>query len=406
MVLVLVSRVDDMVSTAGSDVDSQFTINIIKFATSNTTSHYCFIISTPTNKLTKTMAISRTSAAAVVDLTSLFQLPSCDITDRLNNMIDQEQSPHYQTSDYLRLSRNYCLAKKSARRLSPSARTKVVRWLYDIVDYFALQRETVDVAMSYVDRFMSNNSSHRVATQARRNVTTYQLVAVACLFIATKTSDYLHIDAKVLVRASRGCYTVDEITDMENTVLKALEWRLSGPTSLSIAYHAIALLNEVIGSRVKSQVRKEDKISSVVDFARLQIELSVSEYNTFVLRSPSSIALAAVLNSMDLLDFKSSEINAFRQALGDATGICVQSSQEIHQVRQELNVIFDKQSEDVMTRASGMAESSTSVASYSSLTTTFTPVLKHVSLFCAPSPTCVDGMPTSIRCSADITGSA
>eukprot|EP01082_Thalassiosira_pseudonana_P014813 g13376.t1 g13376 contig8:549345-549707(+) len=93
---------------------------------------------------------------------------------------------------------------------------------------------------------------------------------------------------------------------MEDEVLVALGWRLSDPTALGFANHAIALLGKVVvcGS---SRSKTSSRISSVVDFTRLQIELAICDYRTSVLHKPSTIALASVMNSMGLLDFTTAE---------------------------------------------------------------------------------------------------
>ena len=232
--------------------------------------------------------------------------------------------------------------------------------------------------MGYVDRFMSSSSSNdssschkKVVAEAKRDATIYQLVAISALFLAAKQSDKLSmIDAEILVRVSHGSYSVQEILAMENTLLDALQWRLCGPTSLSVAYHAIALLAKVVDRKQQQQRRgssstapgsssNKQRISSVIDFTRLQIELAISDYATSVLRNPSTIALASILNSMELLDFTSQEKRSFGRALTDWTNLN-SHSEEVADTRMELHQVFDRQSNDVMSRANAATASSSS----------------------------------------------
>lgn len=293
--------------------------------------------------------------------------------------------------------------------------------------------------MGYVDRFMSSSSSSsndssschkKVVAEAKRDATIYQLVAISALFLAAKQSDKLSmIDAEILVRVSHGSYSVQEILAMENTLLDALQWRLCGPTSLSVAYHAIALLAKVVDRKQQQQRRgssstalgsgsssNRQRISSVIDFTRLQIELAISDYATSVLRNPSTIALASILNSMELLDFTPQEKRSFGRALTDWTNLN-SHSEEVADTRMELHQVFDRQSNDVMSRANAATASSSSSRSsnkkkdsssfYSTVSSSRSPV--EVSEFTPrsststrrkkprrrkqePSPTCVDAL--------------
>jgi hypothetical protein len=191
---------------------------------------------------------------------------------------------------------------------------------------------------------------------------------------------------------------------MEDEVLVALGWRLSDPTALGFANHAIALLGKVVvcGS---SRSKTSSRISSVVDFTRLQIELATCDYRTSVLHKPSTIALASVMNSMGLLDFTTAEKKVFARAVQDVTGLEVRST-VVRQCRLELNEVFDRQSEDVLSRGS-IAENSANlnkscsqvvamVPSFGNASvcnsrgTEATPQVEKVSFSDGPSPTCVD----------------
>jgi hypothetical protein len=304
-------------------------------------------------------------------LSSLFALPTIDLIDRLEAMHSQENQFHYISKDYL-----HCKSSKGSRsrsrQVNPASRGKIVRWLYEIVDYFNLERSTVAMAMSYVDRFMSTPSSR----PARKNVTSYQLTCLACLFVAIKTMDVTILDVDMLVKASRGCYDRQEILHMEKEVLNALNWRVCDATSSCIANHLLGLLIKVVPM-------DSSTIDSLVEFTRFQIELSVAEYTISVLKQPSNVALAAVLNSMELLDFLPSQKNVFHRVVG-SIGLSLSSS-ETRDTSNELNEVFDRQSEDITSRFSAISVSQ----DYEPNLTPLPLSMKKLHMRSEPSPTCV-----------------
>ena len=315
------------------------------------------------------------------DFSSFFHYPTVDIADRLQSMLETERRSQYQCRDYLyhhrRQSRrfsapsstfsskakveNSIVAANNTNIVTPALRTKIVQWLYDCVDYLELSRESVAMAMSYVDRIMSNSSrtmpAAAMVAQAKQDSMMYQLVAVSSLFLAAKQNSSHHvrssssspIDACTLVRISHDSYFANEIIQMEKVVLEGLEWRLCGPTALSIAYDAIALLAKTL----PSQPDKWRRVSSVLDFTRLQIEMSILDYNSSVLRSPSTIAMASIVNAMELLDFTSREKHAFSRILKKLLIFQedIFQSPQVDKARAELHNVFDWQSSNVIDRA-------------------------------------------------------
>lgn len=322
--------------------------------------------------------MKKSTATITKSLRSLFDLPTIDLIDRVCVMTLQESQSHYITKDYLRPSSR---DRSMKSKVTPIARSKIVRWLYDIVDYFNLERSTVAMAMSYVDRYMSAPS----ASKTRRNVTSYQLTCLACLFLATKTIDTTRVDVDLLVKASRGCYDRQEILDAEQKVLDVLDWRVCDVTSSCISDHLLALLMKVVPMDIHTS-------ESLVDFTRFQLELSVAEYDISVLRRPSTVALAAALNSMELLDFTPSQKTVYNRVI-QSIGLCISSSQVI-KTSQELNEVFDRQSEDIASRMSTLSVSS---RSGDSIVTPLPLPKKRNSLKCEPSPTCVDRVHISVK---------
>lgn len=320
------------------------------------------------------------SAPLDSDLPPHFHNRTVDIADRLQSMIKTEQRSPYQCHDYLDNRRPLESDKYRCRRASapslleteskvdvvsysivtPALRTKIVQWLYHCVDFLELSRECVAMAMSYVDRFMSSSRTRKSNTdaaamvaRAKQDTMMYQLVAFSSLFLAAKQySSHIvraTIDACTLERISHNSYSSKEIVDTEKVILEGLDWRLCGPTPLSIAYDAIALLAKTMPAKLN----KWDRVTSVLDFTRLQIELSVLDYDISVLCSPSTIALASILNSLELLDFTVQEKRSFSRNLRkNITSIQddIFQSLQMQKTRKELHKVFDRQSNDVIDR--------------------------------------------------------
>lgn len=322
--------------------------------------------------------MKKSTAAISKSLYSLFDLPTIDLIDRVGAMVFRESQSHYTKKDYLRPSSRDSHSR-SKKCVTSAARAKIVRWLYDIVDYFELERSTVAMAMSYADRFVSTPAGRT----SRKDITSFQLICLACLFLSTKTIDTTHLDVDLLVKASIGCYDRQEILGAEKQVLEALNWRVCDVTSACLSNHLLGLLIKVVPMDSLT-------LESLVDFTKFQIELSVAEYDTSVLRRPSTVALAAVLNSMELLDFTSGEKGIFHRVV-QSMGLSFSS--RVRETSHLLNEVFDRQSEDMASRMSALD------ISYRSFDTSRTPLslrTKKSALKCEPSPTCVDKAPLSL----------
>jgi hypothetical protein len=293
----------------------------------------------------------RLASSSEYNATTIFSLSTVDVVDQVNVLLDQEESPHYQLRDYLHLHISCSNdGSSSSQRVSAKSRSKVAGWLAEIADHFSLKRQIVAVAMSYIDRFLSLHI--QAASAARCSHTKYQLVALTCLSIATKNLEVSHLDIETLVLICQGYYCADEILEMEFIVLHALNWRLCSPTTLPIAYRVLAILTKIV-SRVANGAKQKQLSrtlnSCLVKFTRLQLELAVADYSSSVLRKPSTVALASILNTMDLLGFNSKEKRAFSRELADMTGLDT-DSMDIAEARLELIEIFDKHSENASSR--------------------------------------------------------
>ena len=197
-------------------------------------------------------------------------------------------------------------------------RAQIAEWFFKVADSLSMSREIVAVAVSYLDRYLSTLDDPTSALSRRQ----FQLVCLACLYVATKLYDHKILPPVSIVNLSRGCFTSQDIEDMERTILNALQWRLSPPTPLTFIKHLLLLLPRKSVSR---PVRR-----TISDVAKYLTELSVIDY-AFVGRKASSVGLAAVLTAMDVATYEfeltAEDRLAFERAVYKFTGLDCRSGE-------------------------------------------------------------------------------
>lgn len=208
-----------------------------------------------------------------------------DIPDRIAIMLHQEEN-EYLCIDYL--AANDDLRKKAAKPVDEDCRVKMCEWCYQVVDFCKFRRETVGIGMSYLDRYLCSD----VGKKALGDRKEYQLVAMTCLYVAIKLHEPLEMETSLLADLSRGCYTEMEFANMEQKILEAVEWRVSGPTPLAFVLHFLTFLPDTLHNSVTE---------AVFDYARYQTELAIADH-AFVELKPSVVGMAALLNAMEGMD--------------------------------------------------------------------------------------------------------
>jgi cyclin E len=102
-------------------------------------------------------------------------------------------------------------------------RAILVDWMGEVCDEFKLRRETLHLAVNYVDRFLSE-----VDFVARSKL---QLVGVTALFVAAKLEEITVPAVQEFVATTDNTYTVEHMHRMERFMLRKLNFRLN-PISL------------------------------------------------------------------------------------------------------------------------------------------------------------------------------
>jgi len=174
-------------------------------------------------------------------------------------------------------------------------RSKMVSWCMSLMDACQLNRETVSIAMSYLDRFLAT----AIGEDCIEDSATFQLACMTALYSAIKIHEEKVISPEVLSTISRGFYTKTDMEAMEWKMLNAISWRVNVPTPQAFCRQYLSLL-----PAVDAATREQ-----LLQLCSVQTELSVADYE-FVTVKPSSIGFAALVNAMDVLGLDVTVTNA------------------------------------------------------------------------------------------------
>lgn len=255
--------------------------------------------------------------------------------ERLEALLTQE-STVYQTTDYLAKMQQHLTAvlesqaegssnsKKrkslastlSSCRIDSGRRTnhvvnrkwreRICEWYYQVVDHFNINREIVNIATSYMDRYLNVCSETNQTVDEKR----FQLLAMTCLFLSLKIHEYnilLIPSTKSLMetvfKLSRmgedDSLSLERMKEMEYDLLHKLGWLVHPPTSHTWLNELLKHEKDVRDSFfVFSSNAYESYFDKVYDTAHFVLELSVMDY-FFVSYQPSVVAMAAILFSTD-----------------------------------------------------------------------------------------------------------
>ena len=253
----------------------------------------------------------------------LHSISRADVADRIAVMLNQDLTT-YKCRHYLADEETTCSVHQPHHQQHQSqtgecidriCREKMTRWCYQVTDFCEFRREAVAISMSYLDRFLSSSSPR--AQKALRSKKEYQLASMTTLYIAVKLFEPMVIDASLLATISQGCYGEEDIIDMENEILNGLNWRMNGPLVHDFISHFLAFLP------ISNDSADEDFVTEVLDIARYQADIAVSDYDLSLMNN-ADIALAALLNSIEGIEKRILSARSrfeFLLSISDETGM-------------------------------------------------------------------------------------
>lgn len=155
--------------------------------------------------------------------------------------------------------------------IDSNKRTILINWLVEVTDEYELQTETLFICISIIDRFLSKMS---IATNH------FQLLGVAAMFIASKYEEIYPPYLYQFVEVTDETFSGKQIVQMEQEILRTLDFRISMPT-MTYFLRQIFAFNKF--------TRK------VFNLAEYLCHLSLLADRPFLEYLPSEVALAAVI---------------------------------------------------------------------------------------------------------------
>lgn len=181
-----------------------------------------------------------------------------------------------------------------------TCRGQMIDWMIKIIDHCKFRRETVAIATKLLDRCLM------VTDWAVSDRSAFQLAAITSLYTAIKIHEPTVLSINSMVKLSRNVYTADQIEAMEQVLLQANQWLMNPSTSMDFSRHFAQLI---------SRMDARYNATALEDLTKVQLETTLRDYE-FGLLPASSVAFAAVMNSVDCMGLSSNaEYHQIEQAL-------------------------------------------------------------------------------------------
>jgi hypothetical protein len=205
-----------------------------------------------------------------------------------------QEDTGYVTPDWLQLEQSEPQKSVSAnfplhcQAVDVDCREQIATWYQQLVDKYKFSRETVEIAMSFLDRFLGTTDG----TTARKDRNVYKLASMTALYTAIKIHEFAAMDNAMVAKLSRGAFSPLDVEAMEIKLLHALGWRVNPPTALAFVQKLLLLVPEHVLTKELRQV--------AFDLTVLQTELAVGNY-LLVPVPASTVAYSALMNSLESL---------------------------------------------------------------------------------------------------------
>lgn len=154
--------------------------------------------------------------------------------------------------------------------ITVSMRWILVDWMVEVAEEYNLSTETLYLAVSYIDRFLSHMSVKRDKLQ---------LVGTTAMFIASKYEEIYPPDVSQFAYITDNTYKVSHILRMEHLILKVLSFDMAVPT----AYTFVNKFARTLGCT-----------EATTSLALFIAELSMLDCNPFLRFLPSEIAASSL----------------------------------------------------------------------------------------------------------------
>ncbi|CAJ1970095.1 unnamed protein product [Cylindrotheca closterium] len=234
---------------------------------------------------------------------------------------------HHPTSYYVELEQAKATAKqdsdgndkpirKSRRKhleKMDSWRSSLIQWMYQVVDFSHVNRQTVGVAIYFLDvaiseiivRAMNRNQKANPRSNCLDDYkVSFQLAAATALQLAIKTHDCKLIKLSDLIKLGRNVFTERDIIAMEVQIIQACSWYLHPPSVDCYLYQYQSLLLEILqqdNANEEDEAQLEDTKTMLCKLIQIITEI-VSPQPQYKNYPPSIVSYAIILVAMAFCD--------------------------------------------------------------------------------------------------------
>jgi hypothetical protein len=209
--------------------------------------------------------------------------------ETIQAMCRQEDSPAYRVVDYLAQ-----IPSSAVLAVDAECRSAMMKWCYQVADACKYNRgETVSIAMSCLDRFLSSSKPGREILFDRNQ---FQLAAMTALYLAIKVHECRPMDSRLMSSLSHYSHSPKDIEAMECKILHGIQWRVNPPTAFSFVRNMVTLLPEYYYKMMDDAERE-----TIVEMTALQLDIfSTSNHPLSWCWAPASwLAFASLLNAVE-----------------------------------------------------------------------------------------------------------
>ena len=187
------------------------------------------------------------------------------------------------------------------RDLVPQHRKIVTDWMLEVTEEQECSPQVFLSAVQYLDRVLATLPVQR---------TQLQLLASACLLLASKLHDPRPLSLLNMVVFTDCSISLHELQAMEMLVLEKLRWELAAPTSAQLLSLLVQRMEHLLSSQVLSIVQRH---------ASTFLALAATEYSFHHVK-PSLMVSAAILTAIHGLCPTISSQTGFQNLLCNMTG--------------------------------------------------------------------------------------
>ena len=222
--------------------------------------------------------------------------------DRIDAMLDQEESC---AQCYNYLARSAC-----HEAVDEESRASMIGWCAAVAKALKLDAETVWISTNYLDRYLSSGRGR--SGETLQDKYQFQLASISCFYLAVKLHERTRLSAETLAQMCRNYYPAEDITEMEEDVIFALDWRVSTPTP----GHFIREFVELLPVRLDAQPRDRLVAAALAHVDATTTDFYMSFYH------PSAVGAACLSSALLREDvLTTAQRQAFWMQLGELTDL-------------------------------------------------------------------------------------